>query len=154
VIVSAIALLPLVWRGCKATAREQIYLLLLEPAAKNTFSKQDAQILPYFFSPISFIAFQTFFRNHSFGWWSEITASGGVFTNFVHWFPNFLSNSQLRVVAQPRSRKSKIQAIAWKSFRRRLAAVGEGETVYLLRATQKDLKKEKNQVVPWVWLKD
>ena len=48
VFVSAIALLPLVWRGCEATAREQIYLLLLEPAAKNTFSKQDAQILPYF----------------------------------------------------------------------------------------------------------
>ena len=42
--ISAIALLPLVWRRCEATAREQIYLLLLEPAAKNIFSKQDAQI--------------------------------------------------------------------------------------------------------------
>ena len=41
-----------------------------------------------------------------------------------------------------------------KKFRRRLGAVREGETVYLLRATQKDLKKERNQVVPWVWLKD
>jgi hypothetical protein len=40
------------------------------------------------------------------------------------------------------------------NFRRRLKAVREGKTVYLLRATPKDLKKEKNQVVPWVWLKD
>ena len=120
--VSAIALLPLVWRGCEATAREQIYLLLLEPAAKNTFSTQDAQILPYF-----------------------------VFTDFVHWLPKFLPKSQRRVVAQSRSRKP---AIAWKYFRGRLAAVREGETIYLLRATQKDLKKERNQVVPWVWLKD
>ncbi len=130
VFISAIALLPLVWRGCEATACEQIYLLLLEPAANNNFSKQDAQILPYF-----------------------------VFTVFVHCFPKIIPKSQrlvTRVVAQSRSRsrKPKIQVIAWKSFRRRLAAVREGETVYLLRATQKHLKRERNQVVPWVWLKE
>jgi hypothetical protein len=69
VFVSAIALLPLVWRGCEATTREQIYLLQLEPAANNTFSEQDAQILPYF-----------------------------VFTVFVHSFPKFRNtdNSCLR----------------------------------------------------------
>ena len=53
-----------------------------------------------------------------------------------------------------RSRKPKIQAIAWKYFRGRLAAASEGENIYLLRATQKDLKKERKQVVPWVWLTD
>jgi hypothetical protein len=35
-------------------------------------------------------------------------------------------------MAQSRGRKPKIHAIAFKSFRRRLAAVREGETVYLL----------------------
>jgi hypothetical protein len=61
-------LLPLVWRGCEATTREQIYLLLLELAANTTFSKQDAQIVPYF-----------------------------VFTVFIHYFPKFLPKSQRRV---------------------------------------------------------
>jgi hypothetical protein len=40
--VSAITLLPLFWRGCEATAREQIYLLLLEPVVNPSLKKSPA----------------------------------------------------------------------------------------------------------------
>ncbi len=59
--VSAITLLPLVWRGCEATAREKIYLLLLEPAVKNTFLTETTLRIFHSLPKIS----------------SNITASGG-----------------------------------------------------------------------------
>jgi hypothetical protein len=67
VFVSAITLLPLVWRGCEATAREQIYLLLLEPAVKNTFSSYFA--LDIFVHSLT--GKKKFFRYHSLWWRSQ-----------------------------------------------------------------------------------
>jgi hypothetical protein len=68
-----VTLLTLVWRGCEATARGQIYLLMLEPAVNNIFSKKTLRLPhPYFYSQFSFIQFKNY---------SEITASVGATKN-------------------------------------------------------------------------
>jgi hypothetical protein len=73
VFVSAIALLPLVWRGCEATAREQIYLLLLSGPARAGGEKHFLKTRRSDTSIFCFHRFRSLVSKNS----SKITASGG-----------------------------------------------------------------------------